>query len=205
MDLIDYGSSSSSEDESEKRSSGDQKSPSLERQSNGHVSDGIESDSIGYDLNSTPKDAVGTPTSLRLAAQDSPQQQTREPRPVYDYEGLPPSPPGSCNEKVAERFVTLFNHKDRTGLNMNSQILNRKEFKNPAIYDKLKEDFGVDEYGTNYLSKDGDCIPLDPSDFYDKLSEEQTKIMERDEQLKRATPPVQDPKPAEKKHRHSRK
>lgn len=52
---------------------------------------------------------------------------------------------------------------------MNTQILNRKEFKNPAIYDKLKEDFGVNEYGTNYLCKDGDNIPLDAGDYYDKL------------------------------------
>lgn len=35
MDLIDYGSSSSSENEAEEHSPADQKSPSLERQSNG--------------------------------------------------------------------------------------------------------------------------------------------------------------------------
>lgn len=52
---------------------------------------------------------------------------------------------------------------------MNRQILNRKEFKNPAIYDKLKEDYGVNEYGTNYVINEQSAILLDPSDYYDKL------------------------------------
>ena len=52
---------------------------------------------------------------------------------------------------------------------MNRQILSRKEFKNPAIYDKLKEDYGVNEYGTNYNINDRDAIVLDPSDYYDQL------------------------------------
>jgi hypothetical protein len=52
---------------------------------------------------------------------------------------------------------------------MNAQIVNRKEFKNSAIYDKLKDDYGVNEYGTNYVCTD---INLDPNDYYDKLSDE---------------------------------
>lgn len=52
---------------------------------------------------------------------------------------------------------------------MTTHITSRKEFKNPAIYDKLIEDFGVNEYGTNYPCTGGDTIPLDPSDYYDKL------------------------------------
>jgi hypothetical protein len=52
---------------------------------------------------------------------------------------------------------------------MNAQILNRKEFKNPAIYDKLKSDYQVNEYGTNYPCTGKDHIELDPSDYYDKL------------------------------------
>lgn len=54
---------------------------------------------------------------------------------------------------------------------MNAQILNRKEFKNPAIYDKLKADFQVNEYGTNYPNSIKDNIVLDESDYYEKLCE----------------------------------
>jgi len=91
--------------------------------------------------------------------------------PTHNYDGLPPSPPGPCSEELKAKFIKLFGYKEQ-GLNMNAQILNRKEFKNPGIYDKLKTDFQVNEYGTNYSRTGKDNIPLDPSDYYDKLNVE---------------------------------
>ncbi|KAI6230432.1 putative SAP30-binding protein [Aphelenchoides fujianensis] len=95
---------------------------------------------------------------------------------------LPPSPPGSPKAEVQEKFANLFNMKFQRGMDMNKQILSRKEVKNPAIYDKLKEDHGVDEYGTNYVPTGArDEIVLEEADYYEKLAEEQSKVIEQEE------------------------
>jgi hypothetical protein len=48
-------------------------------------------------------------------------------------------------------------------------IKNRRDFKNPSLYERLVGMFGIDEKGTNFPTSVFDPDAFLPSDFYDSL------------------------------------
>lgn len=52
---------------------------------------------------------------------------------------------------------------------MNEYIKKKKEFKNPAIYEYLVNNYKIDEKGTNFPSQIYDPHCFDVVDFYDSL------------------------------------
>lgn len=63
---------------------------------------------------------------------------------------IPPEPSGSCSMRVQTKIAKMYEKVLRTGKDMNATIEQRKEFRNPSIYDKLIEYCSIDEKGTNY-------------------------------------------------------
>lgn len=62
---------------------------------------------------------------------------------------LPAEPKGKCPQELQEK-ITNMHEKMKSGMDMNKLIQERKEFRNPSIYEKLIQYCDIDELGTNY-------------------------------------------------------
>lgn len=70
---------------------------------------------------------------------------------------LPPEPKGKCPAELQDK-ITNMHAKMKQGMDMNRLIQDRKEFRNPSIYEKLIQFCDINELGTNY-----------PPEIYDPL------------------------------------
>lgn len=70
---------------------------------------------------------------------------------------LPPEPKGKCPHELQSKIANMYD-KMESGMDMNRVIQDRKEFRNPSIYEKLIQFCDIDELGTNY-----------PPEIYDPL------------------------------------
>lgn len=71
---------------------------------------------------------------------------------------LPPEPKGKCSQELQDKIANLFERMTNTNMDMNKIIQERKEFRNPSIYEKLIQYCDINELGTNY-----------PPEIYDPL------------------------------------
>uniref|UniRef100_T1JGY9 SAP30-binding protein n=1 Tax=Strigamia maritima TaxID=126957 RepID=T1JGY9_STRMM len=88
---------------------------------------------------------------------------------------MPPEPSGKCSPKLQEKIARLYEKKVKEGVDMNALIQNRKDFRNPSIYEKLISFCGIDEYGTNF----GRDFPFGPESYYEELAEAQKVEMDK--------------------------
>lgn len=63
---------------------------------------------------------------------------------------LPPKPVEKPSTIVIEKITNLYEKMETKQMDMNKLIQERKEFRNPSIYEKLIEFCEIDEFGTNY-------------------------------------------------------
>lgn len=63
---------------------------------------------------------------------------------------LPPEPTGKCPPELQEKITKMYENMRSRNINMNSSIQQRKQFRNPSIYEKLIEHLDIAETGTNY-------------------------------------------------------
>ncbi|CAD5207227.1 unnamed protein product [Bursaphelenchus okinawaensis] len=98
-----------------------------------------------------------------------------------DLIALPPSPTSEVDPAIAAKFRNLFEYKEKRNLDMNKVLTNRKDFKNPSMYEKLKEQFDIDEYGTNFDKTRNEFLQFEEEDYYDSLSETQAKMTEKEQ------------------------
>lgn len=63
---------------------------------------------------------------------------------------LPPEPKGKCPEELQEKIRAMYAKMRSNNMDMNKLIQERKEFRNPSIYEKLIQFCDIDELGTNY-------------------------------------------------------
>lgn len=70
---------------------------------------------------------------------------------------LPPEPKGKCPADLQDKIANM-HAKMKLGMDMNRLIQDRKEFRNPSIYEKLIQFCDINELGTNY-----------PPEIYDPL------------------------------------
>lgn len=54
---------------------------------------------------------------------------------------------------------------------MVKRLTDRKDFRNPALYEKLTLQFDIDEYGSNFGSNSHRCMQFVEEDYYDRLCE----------------------------------
>lgn len=97
---------------------------------------------------------------------------------------LPAEPPGKCSKALQDKISKLYDKMQNQGLNlnyMNNNIKQRKNYRNPSIYEKLIEFCGIDEKGTNYPPEIFDPHQWGKESFYDALDKAQKTEMEKRE------------------------
>lgn len=63
---------------------------------------------------------------------------------------LPSEPKGKCPVDLQEKISNMYDKMKVNNMDMNKLIQERKEFRNPSIYEKLIQFCEIDELGTNY-------------------------------------------------------
>jgi hypothetical protein len=92
---------------------------------------------------------------------------------------LPPEPTGLCSTELQDKISSLYEKMESNGLDMNHKIQQRKEFRNPSIYEKLVQFCNIDEYGTNYPAQVYDPLRWGKESFYEELARVQKSEMDR--------------------------
>lgn len=97
---------------------------------------------------------------------------------------LPPEPTGRCSNSLQEKIQTLLEKTHQENLDLNTNIQNRKDYRNPSIYKKLLQFLNIDETGSNYPKSlfDPTCWPEES--YYENLSKAQKEAYERKEKEK---------------------
>lgn len=110
-----------------------------------------------------------------------------EPEPISD-DGiqLPPEPVGKCPAELQEKIQRLYEKMNNNGLDMNYVIQQRKDFRNPSIYEKLIQFCGINELGTNYPPHMYDPLRWGKESFYEDLAKVQKQEMDKREKERKA-------------------
>ncbi|XP_046389083.1 SAP30-binding protein [Ischnura elegans] len=98
---------------------------------------------------------------------------------------IPPEPPGKCPVELQEKIMRLHDRMLAGGLDMNRVIQQRKDFRNPSIYEKLIQFCGINEMGTNYDASVYDPQRWGKESFYEELAKVQKAEMDRRERERR--------------------
>lgn len=94
---------------------------------------------------------------------------------------LPPEPKGKCPQELQEKINLLHEKMKLHNMDMNRVIQERKEFRNPSIYEKLISFCDINEFGTNYPPEIYDPLQWGPESFYEELAKAQKIEMDRRE------------------------
>ncbi|KAG4071435.1 hypothetical protein HA402_011589 [Bradysia odoriphaga] len=97
---------------------------------------------------------------------------------------LPAEPKGKCPQELQDK-ITNMHEKMKSGMDMNKLIQERKEFRNPSIYEKLIQYCDIDELGTNYPPEIYDPLQWGKESFFEELAKTQKAEMEKREKDKR--------------------
>lgn len=63
---------------------------------------------------------------------------------------LPTEAKGKCGQELQDKITNMYEKMRANNMDMNKLIQERKEFRNPSIYEKLIQFCDIDELGTNY-------------------------------------------------------
>lgn len=81
---------------------------------------------------------------------DDPESKAKKDRfAEYGFQ-LPNEPKGKCPADLQEKISNMYDKMKVNNMDMNKLIQERKEFRNPSIYEKLIQFCEIDELGTNY-------------------------------------------------------
>lgn len=100
---------------------------------------------------------------------------------------LPAEPTGRVSPRIVEKAAKLYERME-AGMDMNMLIQNRKEFRNPSIYEKLIQFCGINELGTNYPASVYDPHKWGSESYYEELAKVQRTEMLRREKEKKIKP-----------------
>ncbi|XP_023292558.1 SAP30-binding protein [Lucilia cuprina] len=87
----------------------------------------------------------------------------------YNF-SLPPEPKGKPLPELSEKIQQLYEKMETNNMDMNRIIQQRKEFRNPSIYEKLIQFCDINEFGTNYPPEIYDPLQWGPESFYEELA-----------------------------------
>lgn len=99
--------------------------------------------------------------------------------PTDDGVQLPPEPSGQCSSDLQEKILRLYEKMQSNDLDMNAVIQQRKDFRNPSIYEKLIQFCGINELGTNYPPNIYDPLKWSKESYYEELAKVQKVEMEK--------------------------
>ncbi|XP_059610172.1 SAP30-binding protein [Phlebotomus argentipes] len=98
---------------------------------------------------------------------------------------LPPEPKGKCAPELQEKINNLYEKMKNSNMDMNKVIQERKEFRNPSIYEKLIQFCDINELGTNYPPEIYDPLQWGKESFYEDLAKAQKAEMDKREKEKK--------------------
>lgn len=97
---------------------------------------------------------------------------------------LPLEPSVKCPKNIQAKIITLLQKKASSGIDMNSSLQQRKDLRNPSIYEKLVQFCNLNEFGTNYPEHLYDPKEWTDESFYDNLFKDQRKEYLKKEKAK---------------------
>lgn len=97
---------------------------------------------------------------------------------------LPPEVLTKCSKNLQGKIISFLQKKSTSGVDLNSSLQQRKDLRNPSIYEKLVEFCNLDELGTNYPEHLYNPKELADDSFYDNLFKEQRKEYMKKEKSK---------------------
>lgn len=162
-------------------------------------SDSDESDKEEFDLNllykqrarlqdqiaSTPSGGV-SPASVDEAdpnQEDSSDSRVATPN-SSDQVKLPPEPEGRCSRSLQDKIARMLERKKLGKLSLNEHVQQKKDFRNPSIYEKLVSYCSIDEYGTNYPRNLFNPSSWGVESYYDALAKAQKEAHDKKEKEK---------------------
>ncbi|KAH8365314.1 hypothetical protein KR084_009248 [Drosophila pseudotakahashii] len=98
---------------------------------------------------------------------------------------LPPEPKGKPSAELVAKITKMYTKMRQTNMDMNRVIQDRKEFRNPSIYDKLISFCDINEFGTNYPPEIYDPLQWGEESYYESLAAVQkTEMLKRQKDRK---------------------
>lgn len=97
---------------------------------------------------------------------------------------LPPDCAVKCSKSLQSKIISLLQKKVGSGVDLNSSLQQRKDLRNPSIYEKLVHFCNLDEFGTNYPEHLYNPKEWTEESFYDNLFKEQRKEYMKKEKAK---------------------
>ncbi|EZA47222.1 hypothetical protein DMN91_001366 [Ooceraea biroi] len=98
---------------------------------------------------------------------------------------IPPEPQGQCPADLQDKITRLYRKMENDGLDMNVLIQQRKEFRNPSIYEKLIQFCSINELGTNYPPDRFDPFKWGKDSYYEELAKVQKAEMDKLEKARK--------------------
>lgn len=98
---------------------------------------------------------------------------------------LPPEPTTKLTQKLQETVTNLYQKINNSEFDLNQYIQEKKEFRNPSIYDKLIQFCDINELGTNFPPEIFDVSIYGPESFYEELAKAQKTEMDKLEKQKK--------------------
>lgn len=95
---------------------------------------------------------------------------------------LPPPPKAKCSAELQEKIIKFLALKKTTGRSFNSEVRNRKEYRNPDFLLHAVTYQDIDQIGSCFSKDVFDPHGYDKSDFYDEIEADMRRDMERREQ-----------------------
>lgn len=130
-------------------------------------------------------DRTTEPQTVVITQNDISQTETTD-RLEEDGVQIPPEPPGSCSADIQEKISRLYTKMQTEGLDMNALIQQKKNFRNPSIYEKLIQFCGINELGTNYPPAIYDPLKWSKESYYEELAKVQKVEMDKREKERKS-------------------
>nr|XP_043612155.1 kinesin-related protein 4 [Erigeron canadensis]XP_043612156.1 kinesin-related protein 4 [Erigeron canadensis]XP_043612157.1 kinesin-related protein 4 [Erigeron canadensis] len=98
---------------------------------------------------------------------------------------LPPPPNTKCSDELQEKIIKFLLLKKKTGRSYNSEVRNRKEYRNPDFLLHAVTYQDIDQIGSCFSKDVFDPHGYDKSDYYDEIEADLKRELERKEQEKK--------------------
>ncbi|KAH8321455.1 hypothetical protein KR074_005470 [Drosophila pseudoananassae] len=165
----------SSDSESDSSGSGSEDSSKAKDKSN--AGNGARE---GDDVMEVDEESADFPTDERTA-----ESYEKDPKYAKYKFQLPPEPKGKPPPELVAKITKMYTKMRQTNMDMNRVIQDRKEFRNPSIYDKLISFCDINEFGTNYPPEIYDPLQWGEESYYEALAAVQkTEMVKRQKDRK---------------------
>jgi len=133
----------------------------------------------------TPMEVDDDDSNTYNAEERSAESYEKDPKYAKYKFQLPPEPKGNPPPELVAKITKMYTKMRQTNMDMNRVIQDRKEFRNPSIYEKLISFCDINEFGTNYPPEIYDPLQWGEESYYESLSAVQkTEMVKRQKDRK---------------------